>query len=161
MGPDFATNGEQTTTNSFAVYGERAQLVRNIFSTIYFSSIISIGLFLCVWMQGRIQDNQIKGAHKNLCPPALWWLLKKTHGFNARQPYDDVLPGLPPPPPMSECVPDHNCTVFHCHLSWAKPTHWVSTAPRLLHLLCLASHGTLSEPSTAPWSCGLLLKVPG
>ena len=28
MGPDFATNDEQTATNSFAVYGERAQLIK-------------------------------------------------------------------------------------------------------------------------------------
>ena len=27
MGSDFATNGEQTATNPFAVYGERTQLV--------------------------------------------------------------------------------------------------------------------------------------
>ena len=27
VGPDFATNGEQTATNPFAVYGERAQLL--------------------------------------------------------------------------------------------------------------------------------------
>ena len=27
VGPDFATNGEQTATTSFAVYGERAQLL--------------------------------------------------------------------------------------------------------------------------------------
>ena len=26
VGPDFGTNGEQTATNPFAVYGERAQL---------------------------------------------------------------------------------------------------------------------------------------
>ena len=28
MGPDFATNGEQTATHPFAVYGERAQLIK-------------------------------------------------------------------------------------------------------------------------------------
>ena len=43
VGPDFATNGEQTTTNPFAVYGERAQLYKGQLFSFNTLSVFHIG----------------------------------------------------------------------------------------------------------------------
>ena len=46
VGPDFATNGEQIATKPFAVYGERAQLLKQwVFEMDYH---FLYALFICV-----------------------------------------------------------------------------------------------------------------